>query len=198
MIIPFADNWDTLPAQARPYIQRNMTINISAEDVHNTLSYLEKEFAKFDPVHPFKFQFLDDSLNKLYQSDERLMQLVGVFSGICIFIACLGLFGLAAYTTEQRTKEIGIRKVLGASFSQIILLLSRNILLLVLTGAVIASLVSWYVMQEWLTGFAYHTGINPLVFLVSALAAVAVAYITLALQSYRTARSNPVEALRYE
>ena len=126
------------------------------------------------------------------------MDLTGIFSGICIFIACLGLFGLAAFTTEQRTKEIGIRKVLGATSAQIILLLSQNILLLVLLGAVIASLISWRTMDKWLEGFAYHTAINPLVFLLSALVAAAVAYATLALQSYKIARANPVQALRYE
>ena len=126
------------------------------------------------------------------------MKLTGIFAGVCIFIACLGLFGLAAFTTEQRTKEIGIRKVLGASASQIIMLLSRNILLLVLLGAVIASVLAWLTIEKWLAGFAYHTAINPLVFLLSAVLAAAVAYITLALQSYKTAAGNPINALRYE
>ena len=126
------------------------------------------------------------------------MQLIGTFATICIFIACLGLFGLAAYTTEQRTKEIGIRKVLGATTAQIILMLSRGVMFLVLSGAVIASLVAYYIMDEWLTGFAYRTEISPLVFLMSAAAAAAVAFTTMALQSYNTARANPVQALRYE
>ena len=137
-------------------------------------------------------------MNVQYLSETHLLKLTGIFAGICIFIACLGLFGLAAYTTEQRTKEIGIRKVLGATAAQIILLLSKNIVTLVLLGAVFASLVAWYVMNRWLTGFAYHTAINPLVFLMSAVLAAAVAYATLALQSFKTARANPDHALRYE
>jgi putative ABC transport system permease protein len=110
----------------------------------------------------------------------------------------MGLFGLAAFTTEQRTKEIGIRKILGASAWQIITMLFLRMLLLVLGGSVIASLVTYYAMDEWLTRFAYHTGIDPWVFLLSAAVAAVVAFITVALQSYKTARANPVEALRYE
>ncbi|TAJ93227.1 MAG: ABC transporter permease [Gammaproteobacteria bacterium] len=195
---PFNDNFDNIPQNIRPYILRHMIVNISGEDIRGALGFLEDTFTAFDPKHPFEFKFLDDSLNELYLSEQRLMELTGIFAGICIFIACLGLFGLAAFTTEQRTKEIGIRKVLGASAAQIILLLSKNILALVVIGAVIASLASWYVMMQWLTGFAYHTEINPLVFLLAAALAAAVAYITLALQSFKTASANPVLALRYE
>ena len=195
---PFNDNFDNIPQNIRPYILRHMIVNISGKDIRGTLDFLRDKFTEFDPKHPFEFKFLDDSLNELYLSEQRLMQLTGIFSGICIFIACLGLFGLAAFTTEQRTKEIGIRKVLGATTSQIILLLARNILQLVLIGAVIASLISWYTMLQWLAGFAYTTSINPLMFVFSALLAAAVAYITLAMQSYRTAQANPVHALRYE
>jgi putative ABC transport system permease protein len=112
----------------------------------------------------------------------------------------MGLFGLAAFTTEQHSKEIGIRKVLGASTWQIITMLTRNILCLVLGGALIASLIAYYVMYEWLIDFAYRININMnlWVFLVSAVVAAAVAFITVALQSYKTARANPINALRYE
>ena len=195
---PFNDNFDNVPANLRIYILRHMIINIAGKDIRKTLSFLRDKFTQFDPKHPFEFKFLDDSLNELYQSEEKLMELTGIFSGICIFIACLGLFGLAAFTTEQRTKEIGIRKVLGATTAQIILLLSRNILLLVIVGAVIASLLSWYVMQQWLDGFAYRAAINPVIFLLAAIAAGAVAYVTLAMQTFKTAQANPVRALRYE
>lgn len=195
---PFQDNFDNIPENVRPYILRHMIVNIAGEDIRGSLSFLEEKFSEFDPRHPFEFEFVDDSLNDLYLSEQRLMQLTGIFAGICIFIACLGLFGLAAFTTEQRTKEIGIRKVLGATASQIIMLLSRNILLLVLFGAIIASVLSWYVMQEWMAGFAYRSGINPVIFLLSAVMAAAVAYTTLAVQSYKTAQANPVRALRYE
>jgi len=197
-LYPLHYDFDAIREDLRPYLPLNLILNISGEDIHRTLNFLQKEVKQFDPKHPFEFKFLDDSLNDMYLSEQRLMDLTGIFAGICIFIACLGLFGLAAFTTEQRTREIGIRKVLGATSVQIILLLSKNIVTLVLLGAVVASLVSWYVMDRWLTGFVYHTDIDPLVFLLSAALAALVAYITLALQSFKTARANPVQALRYE
>ena len=202
-IAPYAlhadvNNFDNIPANIRPYILQHMVVNIAGENIRGTLGYLEEQFNEFDPKHPFEFHFLDDSLDELYLSEQRIMELTGIFAAVCIFISCLGLFGLAAFTTEQRTREIGVRKVMGATTSQIILLLAKNILILVLLGAVIASLASWYVIQEWLEGFAYHTDINPLVFLFAALLSAAVAYLTLAMQTFRTAQANPVNALRYE
>jgi putative ABC transport system permease protein len=175
-----------------------LILQISDKEIPKTLAFLQQKFAEFDPKHPFNYEFIDESLDKLYTSDKRLMKLIGIFAGVCILISCMGLFGLAAFTTEQRTKEIGIRKVLGATTWQIITMLSHKILLLVLGGSIIASAVAYYAMDEWLTSFAYRTGINPLVFLISAIMAAAVAFITVALQSYKTARANPVEALRYE
>jgi len=198
LLSQFVDKSRRIPAELLPNPTRMLVIKISGEDMPRTLEFIREKFAGFDPTHPFEFRFLDDVLDKLYLSDQRLMQLIGTFATICIFIACLGLFGLAAYTTEQRTKEIGIRKVLGATTAQIILMLSRGVMFLVLSGAVIASLVAYYIMDEWLTGFAYRTEISPLVFLISAAAAAAVAFTTMALQSFNTARANPVQALRYE
>jgi putative ABC transport system permease protein len=182
----------------RESFAQDLTLTISGKDIPETIDFLEKKFTEFDPEHPFQFEFMDDALNNLYLSDQRMMKLTGIFSGVCIFISCLGLLGLASFTTEQRTKEIGIRKVLGASTWQIIFLLFRNILILVLTGAALASLAAYFAMDEWLAGFAYRTGIKPWVFLLSALVAALVAFATVALQSYKTARANPVKALRYE
>ena len=198
LLTQFVDKSRRIPAEQLPNPTRMMVLKISGEDMRQTLNYIEEKFHEFDPSHPFVFQFLDDSLNQLYMSEQRLVKLIGTFAGICIFIACLGLFGLAAFTTEQRTKEIGIRKVLGATTAQIILLLSRGILILVIIGSVVASVLAWLAMDEWLAGFAYRTDINPLVFLLSATMAAAIAFITLALQSFKTARSNPIQALRYE
>ena len=124
------------------------------------------------------------------------MKLIGIFAAICIFIACLGLFGLAAFTTEQRTREIGTRKVLGATPWQIITLLARRILMLVAIAAVLASVIAYFAIDEWLAGFAYRAGINPLVFLLAAAAAAAVAFATVALQAYKAASADPVNALR--
>jgi putative ABC transport system permease protein len=175
-----------------------LAVNISGKDTPGTLSYIQEIFAEFDPVHPLNYKFLDDILDQLYLSEQRMMKLIGIFAGVCILISCMGLFGLAAFTTEQRTKEIGIRKVLGAFTWQIIVMLARRILLLVLAGAVIASLIAYYSMDKLLTNFAYRISINPLVFLLSAILAMGVAFITVALQSYKTAQANPINALRYE
>jgi putative ABC transport system permease protein len=188
----------SLSAQARKGIRVYLVLQISGNDIPSTLAFLQEKFAEFDPDHPFRYEFLDESLDELYLTEASLMKLIGIFAGVCILISCMGLFGLAAFTTEQRTKEIGIRKVLGASTWQIITMLSRKILLLVLCGALIGSLIAYYAMDEWLTGFAYRIGINPVVFLFSAVVAAGVAFITVAVQSYKTARANPVEALRYE
>jgi putative ABC transport system permease protein len=178
--------------------QRVLILKISDKEVPQTLSFLQRKFAEYDPRHSFDFAFLDDSIDRLYMSEKRLMKMTGLFSGICIFISCLGLFGLASYSTEQRRKEIGIRKVLGASASQIIVMLARKILWLVLAGSVIASIIAYFAIEEWLSGFAYRVGINPLVFVISAVLVIAVAFITVALQSYKTAQANPATTIRYE
>ncbi len=175
-----------------------LIINVSEKEISKTLDYIKGVFSEFDTAHPFEYHFLDDRIAQLYNSEQRLMKLTGIFSGVCVLISCLGLFGLAAFTTEQRTKEIGVRKVLGASTFQIIVMLSQGILLIVMAASVIASLIAWFAIDEWLTEFAYHAGINPLVFVLSAVIALAVAFGTIALQSFKTANENPVKALRYE
>jgi len=190
-------DFSNIPEVFRPFQQRLLIVNISGQDVGHTLDYIEKVMSQVDPKHPFEYQFLDETLDKLYKSEHQLMGLIGIFSAVCIFIACLGLFGLASFTTEQRTREIGTRKVLGATTWQIISLLARRILVLVLIAAVLASIVAYFAIDEWLNGFAYKTGINPLVFVLSAAAAAAIAFATVALQSFKTASADPVEALRF-
>ena len=197
-IYPFQDDFSQVPEINRPFATRLLVLDISGQGVGGTLSMLEDKFAEYDPTHPFEFRFVDDELNDLYTSEQSLMRLIGIFAGICILIACLGLYGLASFTTEQRTKEIGIRKVLGASVLQIILLLSRNMLLLVLAGAVVASVAAYFAIDEWLAGFAYRAAINPLVFVLATIVAAAIAFVTVALQCFGTASANPVDALRYE
>jgi putative ABC transport system permease protein len=178
--------------------ERLMVVSIAPEGIRETLQQIQKLFAELDPAHPFEYTFLDEELGRLYVSEERLMRLIGIFAAICIFIACLGLFGLAASATEQRTKEIGVRRVLGASTLTIILLLARRVLVLIAAGAVLASVVAWLAMQEWLSGFAYRAASNPAYLLLAALGAGAVALLTIALQSWRTVHGDPAEALRYE
>jgi putative ABC transport system permease protein len=178
--------------------ERLMIVSIAPEGIRETLRHIQTLFAELDPVHPFEYTFLDEELGRLYVSEQRLMRLITIFAAICIFVACLGLFGLAASATEQRTKEIGVRKVLGASTLAIILLLARRVLVLIGAGAAVASIGAWLAMQEWLSGFAYRTALNPTYLLLAALGAGAVALLTIALQSWRTAHGDPVEALRYE
>ncbi len=175
-----------------------LVAHISNKDISGALKYIENVFKNINPKSLFEYEFLEDYLDGRYRRESRLMKLIGIFAGICILISCLGLFGLAALDTEQRTKEIGVRKVLGSSTFQIIVMLSRGILLIVLAASVIASLIAYYIIDEWLTNFAYHIGINPIVFVLSVAIAIAVAFGTVALQSFKTANENPVKALRYE
>lgn len=177
---------------------RILVVNIAGDAVAPTLRLLEQKFAELDPSHPFEFRFVDEMIESLYVSEQSLMRLVAVFAGVCVLIACLGTYGLAAFTTEERTKEIGIRKVLGATAAQIVLLLSRNIVALILAGAVVASLVAWLAMNAWLENFAYRVSINPFLFVVATGAALAVAFATVALQSLGAVRRDPIAALRYE
>jgi putative ABC transport system permease protein len=179
-------------------IMLNLVVSVSGEDLRNSITFIEQTLKDIDPSKPFEFTFLNDLLDTSYQSETNLMQLIGIFAALCIFISCLGLYGLAAFTTEQRTREIGIRKVLGASSWQIIALLSRKVLGLVLAGALLGSLLAWLAINEWLSSFAYRAGVDPLAFVIATLAALAIAYVTIALQSYKAARGDPAQALHYE
>ena len=193
---PLSDDFSAIPAGARPFQQRLLVLNISGADVTGTIGYVARVMAQIDPAHPFEFEFLDRQLDNLYKTEQRLMRLTGVFAGVCIFIACLGLFGLAAFATEQRSREIATRKVLGASAWQIIMLLSRPILVLVLLAAVLASVIAYFGIDQWLANFAYRAAINPLLFVIAALIAAIIAFTTVALQTYKVASSDPVDALR--
>jgi putative ABC transport system permease protein len=181
----------------RPFQQRHLILDITGQDARQVLDHVGKVMADADPRHPFEYRFLDEALDRQYRSELALTKLIGLFAGISILIACMGLFGLAAFTTEQRTREIGTRKVLGATAWQIVTLLVRRILALVLIAAVLASVAAYFAIDEWLAGFAYRARINPMIFLLSALAAAAVAFATVAAQSWRTASADPVDALRH-
>ena len=177
---------------------RMMILTISGKDIPQTIDHIKKVMGKIDPKHTFQYEFLDEIINRYYITENQIIKLTGFFAGICVFISCLGLFGLSAFTTEQRSKEIGLRKVVGASTIQIILMLFKSTVILVLIGAVVASASAYLVMENWLARFAFHTGINPLLFVMATLIVVIVAFVTIALQSLKTAQANPVKALRYE
>jgi putative ABC transport system permease protein len=147
---------------------------------------------------PLDYGFLDQNFDELFRSEQRMGQLFQVFSVLAIFIACLGLFALAAFTAEQRTKEIGIRKAMGASSVGLTILLSKEFTRLVIIAFVPAALGAWWVVNNWLNSFAYHVEMSPMVFAGSGIAAIVIAWLTVSFQSIKAAASNPVESLRYE
>jgi len=179
---------------------RYVSVKIQTEDTSKTLKFIEDTWKSLSPHIPFDSFFLDTVFEQRYQSEERLRKLFGYFSVLAIFIGCLGLFGLASFAAEQRTKEIGIRKILGASDSLIIVLLSKEFTRLVLVASVIALPLAYLVMRFWLKGYAYRININShvVLFLCAALAALVIAWMTVSFQAVKAARSNPVNSLRYE
>ncbi len=162
------------------------------------ISQMEQLWDNMAPGYPFSYRFMDDAFDAMYRSEQRTGLLSLCFSTIAILIACLGLFGLAAFTAEQRTKEIGVRKVLGASVSGIVQLLSKDFIRLVLFALVIASPIAWWAMNHWLQDFAYHIDIQWWMFAVAGLAAVVIALLTVSFQAVKAAVANPVESLRDE
>lgn len=168
---------------------------------HRTAEALESVkniWSSLDPIHPFEWQFLEDNLNQQYLSEERLGKIFGIFSALAIFIACLGLYGLVAFTTEQRTKEIGIRKVLGATIGNIVTLLTKEFGKLVLISNFIAWPLTYWLMNQWLENFAYRIDVGVASFLLSSAVALAIALITMSYQAIKAATANPVDALKYE
>ncbi|MEM1406862.1 MAG: FtsX-like permease family protein, partial [Bacteroidota bacterium] len=189
---------EPLSLRYEPRSMSKLSIRIQSEDIPNTISFLEQRWKELVPHYPFNYRFLDASFNNLYQSDARFGRLFSVFAGLAIFIACLGLFGLTTYTTTQRTKEIGIRKVLGASVSTIVLLLSKDFSKLLVLAFIIAIPLSWYAIQGWLDGFAYRVSIGVGVYILSAVTVAFIALFTMSWQSIKVALQNPVNSLKNE
>jgi putative ABC transport system permease protein len=171
---------------------------LAPHDIPATLAFIKEKWQAFEPQYPLQYSFLDEDFGRLYRNEERLAQIFSYSSTLAILIACLGLLGLAAFAAEQRTKEIGVRKVLGATVSQIVLLLSRDFAKLVGLAFVVAAPVAYFAMNRWLQNFAYHAEINLGVFLLAGLAALGLACLTVSWQAIKAALANPVEALRYE
>ncbi|MEM9996143.1 MAG: FtsX-like permease family protein, partial [Bacteroidota bacterium] len=147
---------------------------------------------------PFTYRFLDDAFDELYRQEERLSRVFALFAGLAIVIACLGLFGLAAYTAERRRKEIGVRKVLGASVTSVVALLSGEFTRLVAISFVVATPLAWWAMQRWLDHFAYRIDLGPGPFLVAGGLAATVALLTVSVHAVRAATADPVRSLRHE
>ena len=175
-----------------------ISVKISSDKMQDGLQHIEKVWKEFIPHRPFEYVFISDQYKNLYDSEQKQGELFTFFAGLAILIACLGLFGLATFNTLQRVKEIGIRKVLGASVVNIVGLLSKEIVLLVLISNVIAWPVAWYFMDQWLDTFAYRININVVLCILAAVGAVIIALLTVSLQTIKAARSNPSDTLRYE
>jgi putative ABC transport system permease protein len=178
--------------------RRATLIRLKPGNLTATVDMIQQLYAKTRPAYPFEYHFLDQKFDQLYQADLRQQTIMRVFAGLAIFIACLGLFGLASFSAQQRTKEIGVRKVLGASVGSIVNLLSGDFLKPVGIAILISSPIAWYVMHEWLQNFAYRIDLSWWVFALVGLLAVAIALLTVSFQSIKAALMNPVKSLRSE
>jgi putative ABC transport system permease protein len=176
----------------------SMPVRFSSADTKDVIAQVEKHWKSVAADVPFEYTFLDEAFGKMYASESRLGSVFAIFAGLAIVIACLGLFGLTSFTAEQRTKEIGIRKVLGASVSSIVMLLSKEFGKLIVIAFVLAAPLSWYVVNKWLQDYTYKVEIGIFVYLAAGIAAFLVAWLTMGYQSIRAARSNPVNSLRSE
>lgn len=176
----------------------NLAIKFGANNAGDAMDFVQSSWEELFPNSPIEFRFFDEEFGQQYASDERFGKLVFSFTWLAIFIACLGLFGLSAFTAEQKTKEIGVRKVLGASIIGIVSLLSKEFTKLIIIAMVLASPIAYYMMQTWLKDFAYRIEINWFWFIASAFGALLIALLTVSYQSVRTAMINPAKSLRYE
>ena len=182
----------------KPAWMGTVALRTSEGGVRNALNHLEASWPDFAGGFPLEYRFLDEDFGRLYQNEARLGSLFAFFAAIAVFIACLGLFGLAAYTAQRRTKEIGVRKVLGASPQGLVLLLSKEFLQLVLLSLIVAAPAAYFVMNRWLESFAYRIDVNLGVFLLTGLLALVIAFATVSTQAYRAASLDPVKSLRYD
>jgi putative ABC transport system permease protein len=163
-----------------------------------TIKALSKISQQLNPAYPFRYDFLDQDMANLYRGEQQMGNIFNLFALLGIFISCLGLYGLSAFMAEQRTKEIGVRKVLGASVINLVYLLSAGMTRLILVAIVIAIPVSWYAVNSWLAGFAYHINVSWLMFFTASLAALSIAWLTVSYESIKAAIVNPVKSLRTE
>jgi putative ABC transport system permease protein len=181
-----------------PYFYNYLIINMRNENIHNTIGFIQDVCRKVNPNYPFEFHFLNENIDQFYRTEMQINRIITYFTVLAIFISCLGLFGLSLFMTEQRIKEIGIRKTLGASVSNIVGLMSKDFLLLV----AVANLISWpaayFIMNRWLQNFVYRIDIRLWIFVLAAALALFLAFLTISFQTIKAARADPVDSLRYE
>ncbi len=184
--------------QLYPTENFKVAVKIRGTNVSNTLAFIQATWNKFSPGYPIDYKFMDETYATMYKAEEKLASLIWIFTIMAIVVGCMGLFGLAAFSAEQRTKEIGIRKVLGANVLNIVGLLSKNFVLLVVLSSLIAFPIAWYAMNNWLEDFSYRVNIGWWVFAIAGLAALLVALLTVSFQAIKAAVANPVKSLRTE
>ena len=176
----------------------NIVAKLKSQDLSRVINQVESKWKNFASTEPFDYNFLDAAFDSQYRSEKRLGTIFSIFAALSIFIACLGLFGLSAFMAERRTKEIGVRKVLGASVSNVVVLLSKDFLRLTLIALVIAFPVAWYLMSKWLEDFAYRINITWTIFLMAGLSTLIITLVTISFQAIGAAMANPVKSLRTE
>ena len=167
-------------------------------DITGTLEAMRTEWDLLYPELPFDYLFLDEHIGQMYQSDDHFSKLVHTFSGLAILLACLGLYGMISYNVDTKQKEIGIRKVLGASISTIVKLLSAQFLILVFVSAIVSIPLSWYFLSDWLSGFAFKISLSPFYFMAAVLIIILLSFLTMSLKTIKAGLSNPVDILKEE
>ena len=177
---------------------RYLSLKINSSDIKGTIGFIRETVESFKPDYPFTYFFLDESFDEMYQEEQKLGKLFGNFTTLAIFISCLGLFGLASFAVETRTKEVGIRKVLGASISSIMMLISKGLTRSVFFANIFAWPVAYFIAHKWLENFAYRVNLGMWIFILSGLASLAIALLTISCQTVKAAAANPVDSLRYE
>lgn len=192
------DAYEPLILRLIPAINGYLSVKTIGADAGKTISVVKAKWDKFFPGNTFDYFFLDEHFNDQYKADQRFGQVFGLFTGLAILVACMGLFGLASFTTIQRTKEIGIRKVLGASVFNILKLLYREFALLLVIAFVIAIPVAWLATSTWLQGYAFRTGVHWTYFVLPFITIVFIALVTVSFQSIKAAIANPAKSLRTE
>ena len=181
-----------------PYMAWNYVVRVTGEDIPSTIQFIEEVWTNFNPESPFEYRFVDENFTSLYEVEERQGKIFSLFAVLAIFIACLGLIGLASFTADQKRKEIGIRKVLGASSISIVSLLSREFTWLVIVAFILAAPIAWFVMRGWLQDFAYRIPIGVFIFLMAGILSLLIAWLTVGVQTMRAANANPIKSLQQE
>ena len=184
--------------QIYPQVVFKVAVKLKTADIKNTIAYINGVWNKFSPGYPLDYKFMDETYGAMYKAESKLSDLLWIFTVMAIIVGCMGLFGLAAFSAEQRTKELGIRKVLGANAFNIVGLLSKNFLVLIVISSLIAIPIAWWAMNNWLEDFPYRVNISWWVFGIAIIAALAIALLTVSFQAIKAALANPVKSLRTE